>query len=1004
MAQKIFSQQHQKNASNNAYSGDNGFNSKYKYKYIIGIDLGTTNSAVAYVNLAEASSKEIRIGRFEPLQLITKGHTGRRSALPSFLYLTDEKEREDGELALPWDSAPLSIAGEFAKIEGIKRPQRVVSSAKSWLCHGGVERKAKILPWGIDFDEGCQKVSPVEASSAYLRHIRMAWNAEMDAPMEEQMVILTVPASFDEVARELTIEAAKEAGFKDVTLLEEPLSAFYSWLSQNETVISKRLSDNDLILVCDVGGGTTDFTLIRCNIKGGAGDSEAVTLDRVAVGEHLLLGGDNIDLAITMDIEKAIKKELTAIEWHSLLNEVRSAKESLFNQPDLEKATIRLSGRGRGLVAGTITYEIKKDDLLSRIVDGFFPQVGFNEDVSDIEGHALKEMGLPYEKDPAITRHLQRFLRLQGKGALPTHILFNGGALKPEPIRRRIEGVINHWRSECGKDGDVRPLESESLDLAISIGAAYFGLSKIGLGLKVGGGIPRAYYIGIRAPSDGEERVKSPQKGDCTKAFCIIPHGTEEGEIIEPDTMFKAFTNRPVSFKLYFNTIRKDDNVSDIVSTKELHELPPLVTVLKYGKKSEQKGIPVRLSATVTPIGTLELFCKSINTPHRWRLQFELRKGGEGGHEKDVIGGEIPSIRANMVEGVRIKGDKKGEMGEDALRERLSSEDRDAIKRLEERYNIYFKELSPDLSLSKIAIDTLEMDKTLWRLPMLRAVADILIRHSDKRGRSKTIEAQWFNMLGFTMRPGVGDELDPWRIKSLWPVWFKGIFYPSDPGVRLQWWIFWRRIAGGLGPGQQEQIFGRVVKAVFNAPQKGGRKKTHKKKQARKGQKITNEEAKEIIYLIGNLEKVSPSSKIDIARSTLLQLKGNKLIKRDNQMDRLRLWLIGRLGARHLLYGNQERVVPPSEAFSWIKQIMAMEIEPTEGFFRNIVAMSRLTGDRARDLLKRDREDIKIWLESLGANHKITASLAELQPLEQKEINYAFGEELPVGISLMGDI
>lgn len=928
-------------------------------RYIIGIDLGTTNSAVGYVDLADASPEAIHIKSFEILQLVGEGHLGKRFTLPSFLYLPDEKERLSGTLSLPWEESPKHIAGEFARARGLDLPGRMVSSAKSWLCHGGVERKAKILPWGAD--DVVEKVSPIEVSSAYLHHMRQAWNHVMDAPMEEQDVVLTVPASFDEVARELTLEAAKEAGLKNVTLLEEPLAAFYAWLSHNEERIEALLKDGDLILVFDVGGGTTDFTLVRCNISQGK-----IQLERQAVGDHLLLGGDNIDLALTAKAEKALGKELKPLEWQGLLNQIRAIKERLLEDPNKESELVRIAGRGRGLVAGTLTAEIKRAEVLKDILEGFFPEIPFNEPLDTKKEAALREMGLPFENDPAVTRHLLRFIKIHGQGLLPNYVLFNGGALKPEPIREKLLNVISSWAGT-----KVKALTSESLDLAISRGAAYYGLSKLGLGLKVGGGIPRAYYIGVKG--DG---------GETKKAVCVLERGTEEGSEVEVPRTFKAITNKPVSFKLYSSTTRKGDSIGDVVEADELHELPPLVTVLKYGKKGAQKEIPVNVRATVTAIGTLELFCVSSQSPHRWRLQFDLRA------QEKAKAKNTP--QENVIEGVRVK--QKQSTQEKAL----SPADQKAIEEAGKVLKEFFDGSKKGMSLTKVLQDLIGMEKNLWTLPLLRAITDILLKLEKKRALSPPLESQWFNLTGYTLRPGVGDSVDPWRIKSIWPIWFKGLYFPNELSDRLQWWIFWRRVAAGLSPGQQEQIFGQISKVIFS------KTKGKKGKKGSKLPKLSNEERKEILFLVGALEKIDPQNKVNVGELILEELAKKKIIRPQDPHVKAKIWLLGKIGSRSLFYGPQERTVSPNIVSSWLKRLRTFNIEPSHSFFRAMVSMARFTGDRARDLTREDREDTRLWLQALGANDELTRPIVELIPLEEEDRSYSFGEELPLGLVLEG--
>jgi len=397
-------------------------------RFIVGIDLGTTNSAVGYIDLHDVSPGSIEIKSFDIIQLASKGRLERLKTLPSFLYLPGKYEFERGVTALPWDEERDYAVGTFARDQGALVPGRLVSSAKSWLCHGGVDRDAPILPWGSA--EDVEKISPITASARYIQHIREAWNYTMEARLEEQEVVLTVPASFDEVARELTLRAAREAGLENVTLLEEPLASFYSWLSQHEESWDKSIRPGQHLLVCDVGGGTTDFTLISCQ----EGD-KGPRLERLAVGNHLLLGGDNIDLAIAALAEKKISQELDPARWQMLFHQCRQAKERLLSGNGVQKTSVRLAGRGRTLVGGTLVVELERGEVERTILEGFFPEVDMEQAAaSPPQEKGLREMGLPFESDPAVTRHLARFISRQGQGRLPDVILFNGGTLKPESI------------------------------------------------------------------------------------------------------------------------------------------------------------------------------------------------------------------------------------------------------------------------------------------------------------------------------------------------------------------------------------------------------------------------------------------------------------------------------------------------------------------------------------------------------------------------------------------
>ncbi len=926
-------------------------------RYIVGIDLGTTNSAVGYIDLHDASPGSIEIKSFDIPQLVGIGRLGKSRTLPSFLYLPPRFDVDKGIFALPWDEKRDYAVGVYARDQGALVPGRLVSSAKSWLCHGGVDRDAPILPWGSR--EDVEKVSPITASARYLEHIRQAWEYEMKVSLEEQEVVLTVPASFDQAARELTLKAAREAGLGEVLLLEEPLASFYAWLSHHEQDWQKHVRPGQLLLVCDVGGGTTDFTLIACE-KGEKGPR----LERLAVGNHLLLGGDNIDLTIAALCEKKIGRSLGTAEWQNLFHQARQAKEALLSGQGAEKTSVRLVGSGRSLVAGTVSVELEKKEIESLILDGFFPETGLElAQKESAASSALKEMGLPYESDPAVTRHLARFMAIQGEGRLADIILFNGGTLKPLSIRARISSVLSAW-----KGGEVLSIENDSLDLAISVGAVYYGLVRKGLGLRVGGGIPRAYFVGLSGP----DASSGPGK-----AVCLMERGTEEGREVEIKSKFHVLTNRPVKFTLLSSTIRRDDQEGDVVelNDRDFVRLPPLQTVLKYGRRSHDKKIPVRIGSKVTAIGTLELYCCSLSSSHRWRLQFDLRAGQrQKAHE------------TYHVEGVRIA---PGESGH-AFTKELTGEDRQALQEAEQAIRACFQGGSDEVNpkdLLNVLTEIFGMGKELWNMAMLRSLADILLEVRQARKRDLMREARWFNLTGFCMRPGFGDPADPWRIKKIWPLSFEGLSNVKKLESRLQWWIFWRRVAGGLGSGQQTQLFSPVSQVLMHG------KKSRRKRKTRVF-KPQPEEARQMWLFAGNLERIGIEVKAGLG-DRIVSILPKSGFRRDM------LWSLGRIGARVPLYGPANMVVPPSIIVAWIERLRKYELKKdSPALVNSVVSMARLCGDRARDLPKKAREETCTWLELIGASPEQVAPIRKFQEVRDRERDTAFGEHLPEGLVL----
>ncbi len=925
-----------------------------KPRYVVGIDLGTTNCAVAFADLHGVEPNAVRIESFNIKQLVNAGRLGDRPTLPSFLYIPGPFDLKKGDISLPWDEERDYAVGLFAREQGVLVPGRLVSSAKSWLCHGGVDRDAPILPWGADAD--VKKVSPVEASKAYLQHIRESWDYVMPEPLSEQLVVLTVPASFDAAARELTIKAAKGAGL-DVVLLEEPLAAFYAFLSEHEQDWKDYIKADDKILICDVGGGTTDFTLVACEEAG-----EVPRLERLAVGDHLLLGGDNMDLVLAAQAEKELNQELDARRWQALLHQCRRAKEELLGNASVEKAALRLTGAGKKLIGGTIRIDLEKERVLHAILEGFFPSVSL-EDVENVQaqGAGLREMGLPYEQDPAVTRHLARFLMRHRSSRMDiTAVMYNGGALKPNIIKKRLTNTISSW-----VQGPIRELETSSLDLAVSLGAAYYGLVRMGIGLKVGGGIPRSYFIGV-----GHEKDDKTEK-----AVCLIERGSEEGTELELPNIFKVRTNRPVSFSLYSSTVRRGDHLGDTVNiSDDMVKLPPLITSLKYGKKGRGVLLPVKIRAQVTNVGTIEVYCISQDGPHKWRLQFDLRaKGKHSGMDN------------SHLEGVRIKAASKKE------EQRLSAQDQDALKNIGKDIQRCFTKnvknaLSPAELTARISAH-LGMDRDLWSIPVLRAIADMLLECKAGRSISPSHELRWLNLTGFSLRPGIGDVQDPWRIKKIWPLFFEGLFFAKDQGVRIQWWIFWRRIAAGLGTGHQNQLFSlmKPVLVAGNVKGKGRRKRA-------KIVKVSREESKEMWLCAANLERLETELKRELGEVVL------KIAPKNT--NTWPLWVISRLGARQLLYGPADKVIRPGIVQQWIKALMNMEWKRPKAVAQCLVSLGRVTGDRARDLPADFRQELCTYLETLGARPEELLPLKELVMPDDEYKNAAYGEHLPPGLIL----
>jgi molecular chaperone DnaK (HSP70) len=603
-------------------------------RYVVGIDLGTTNCSLAYVDTG--AGEDARPADLPMPQVVQPGVVEERPLLPSFLYLPGANELPAGSLKLPWDAGRDYAVGEFARQQGSLVPTRLVSSAKSWLCHPGIDRRGAVLPWKAP--DNARKVSPLDASVRYLKHMVEAWNQRMakDRPeyrLEQQDIVLTVPASFDAAARELTVEAARAAGLEHITLLEEPQSAFYAWIEASHDAWREQVEVGDAVLICDVGGGTTDLTLIAVGEEAGQ-----LALTRVAVGEHILLGGDNMDLALAHSAAQgfaAKAHKLDAAQMMMLGHSCRAAKEKLFADPSLAGAPVTVLGRGSKVIAGTIKGELTRAEMEKVLVGGFFPDCAADAEPMKQRAVGLQELGLPYASDPAITKHLAAFLTRQAqalaeraqpkrkkKPAGVTAVLFNGGVFKAEPLRQRVLAVLNHWQ----KGHTLKELESVDLDRAVARGAAYYGMVRRGKGVRIRGGAARVYYVGIETSLPAVPGAPPP-----LKALCVVPFGMEEGtETDVPGQEFGLVVGAPAEFRFLGSTVRRGDAVGTLVEEweGEIEELSPLATTLEAPNKDGQT-VPVHLHSKVTEVGTLELWCISRDNKQKWKLEFNVRERQE---------------------------------------------------------------------------------------------------------------------------------------------------------------------------------------------------------------------------------------------------------------------------------------------------------------------------------------------------------------------------------------
>ncbi len=625
----------QENSSEPQTATDHG-----QAKYSVGIDLGTTHCVISHINLASTEEDGVNLEVMDIAQLTSPGVVEEKSQLPSFLYLAHEAELAEGSTSLPWSLKPDAIVGEIARNLGSKTPIRLVASAKSWLCHTGVDCKEAILP--AEAPEEITKVSPFQVITAYLQHMLEAWNSKFPAaPLQNQDVTLTVPASFDPAARELTVEAARSVGLDQAILLEEPQSALYSWIEKSHGDWRSHAKVGDIILVIDVGGGTTDLSVIAVTEVDGN-----LELKRIAVGDHILLGGDNMDLALAYTVKAKIEQGGSRLQpWQiqALTHACRDAKEKIFNDSDADNIPVVIASRGSSLIGGTLRTELTREEVERVLIEGFLPRVPASERPVSRTRSGLRTAGLPYAQDAGITRHLAAFLAKQVNATNdlkdvnilenatflhPTAVLFNGGVLKAESLATRFMEVLNSWLA-AEQAPAARLLEGADLDLAVARGAAYYGYVRKGKGVRIRGGTAASYYVGVESAMPAV-----PGMAPELQAICIAPFGMEEGtEEALPDDEFGLIIGEPVRFRFFSSNSRREDVVGarlDYWTDDELEELDEIEVTLPVENHKPGDIVPVHLCAAVTEVGTLELQAVSHQDDARWKIEFDVRAGEEG--------------------------------------------------------------------------------------------------------------------------------------------------------------------------------------------------------------------------------------------------------------------------------------------------------------------------------------------------------------------------------------
>lgn len=894
--------------------------------YAVGIDLGTTNTVLAYAPLAfdDAAS---RITVLPITQLLDAGSIGQKQQLPSFTYLPGAHELSPGATRLPWTpegEEPAFIVGEAAKRQGARVPMRMISSAKSWLCHPGVDRSAPILPWGAP--EEVKKISPVEASARYLSHLSAVFYQATKRLLSEQEVVLCVPASFDDVARALTVRAANEAGLKRVTLLEEPQSAFYDFVSVHRNDLKGALTGVKLILVIDVGGGTTDLTLI--DVASGQ-TKEGVALTRLAVGDHLMLGGDNMDQALARALEPALGGQaLTPAEWSELCQACRNAKERIFDDDSPEEISVSLAAKGAKLIGGTRRATLSRAQARELLIEGFFPKTTIQE-LPKQKRKGLQELGLPYVQEPAIPRHIAAFLG-RHKDARPDAVLFNGGALTPKVVTERLVDILSSWRGE-----QVKQLPSASLDAAVAKGAAYYALTRQGRGVRIGGGAARAYYVGVDTPTG-------------KAALCVIPRRYDSvEELTVSDREFLLRVGSPVRFPFYASSADVGHRVGDFVPIQEdLQELSPIETALKDDKG--MRDIPVQLHAQMSEVGTLSLSLVSKEGDQRFKLEFNLRAQSVAPTQTS----EEPAVPAHK------------------------------IKEAKEQLEVVFGKKPREVTSRDITGLTKSIEKILgktrdeWSTSLLRELSDQLALGMNQRNRSTDHHSAWLNLAGFCLRPGFGYPLDEERISKVTPMFMQGPQFRQEKRSWVEWWIFWRRISGGLPMTQQEAFFQSCQTMLRKTGQKAP------------------EGVDEMLRFMATLEKVDPAKK---------RWLGEELLERMERggVSTHLAWALGRVGARSLFHGGAEWVVPAKSVNEWLERFLALSWHNIEDAGFCAALLARKTGDRNRDVEPKLAQNVAVKLRAAKYPTQWAEMVTTIVAQSAQDQRRFFGESLPAGLRLV---
>lgn len=922
-----------------------------KARYVIGIDLGTTHSVLSYKKLTDYQ-KQADI--FLVDQLIGPGEIARKPLLPSFRYHYNIDEIATADLVLPWQTNQVAgdinevIIGEWARELGSKTQGRLLTSAKSWLSHQSVDPQAAILPWSAD--ESIAKVSPVTASASYLNHFQQSWNYHNpDNLLADQHITITVPASFNDSARALTLAAAELAGLTKVTLLEEPQAVCYDWYHRNKKQNLDLIQQDQTMLVCDIGGGTTDLSLIEMALKDGE-----LQLNRVAVGEHLMLGGDNIDLALAHTVEQRISpnQRLAAASLGQVIQQTRKAKELFLSAQPPSKTSITLLGRGSKLIAKAKTCELTKNEVTDMVFSGFLPLSEFNQQPRHRQ-NAVVEFGLPYTSDPAISKHVAEFIQNyynvttneteEVSQLIPSALLVNGGIFNSPLVKQQVEKLLAQWKS-----APIQMLHNGDPDLSVAYGAVEFGFARLGKQQQIGGGSPRNYFIDI------------VDRAGKTQSICLLPKGTaEDAEIKLSSRLFSLTMGEPIKFNLSTTNHESKLAAGDIV-TETLQgntPLPPfVVTIPKHG---QQRFESVYLACQLSSVGTLKIDCVSENDPNqRWALEFSIRENNLAKNNAEQNIADIKPTHPKLQDAITLIENVYGASSKKADPKRVKSLRTDLDKQLGKREN--------------------------WDTDLLRELANPCLTWAKNRRRTEVHERNWLKLTSFLLRPGFGYPADDWRVEQIWPLFKSAIQYNKSTQSWSDWWNFWRRIAGGLNAQQQEEIFA-AIKIYFVADNNKNAKLINQAKQR---------SYEDIIRLAASLEHISINNKVAFGEFLL-----ERLDKPANQQ--VHWWALGRLGSRIAFYGSQHNVIPVHIISNWLEKLWHQDwqMDPHVGFAAAM--MARRSGDREFDIDEELQQVIIAKLVEEKCPSSWTDLIRKKQVTDETMIKRIFGDSLPTGLTLL---